>query len=110
MENTTLRHRKKPKGTTVMLTAYSTVYDSLSSWYRMEGMTQKPHRNRHFSGSRMSADGFRGRVSQVRILPGPLRGFSLGARPERPNYLDGDGVREPALNRVSRPWCRSGFV
>jgi hypothetical protein len=28
MENVTLRHCKKPKGTTAMLTAYPTVYDS----------------------------------------------------------------------------------
>jgi hypothetical protein len=33
---------------------------------------RNPHRNHHFSGSEMGANGFRGRVSQVRILPGPL--------------------------------------
>jgi hypothetical protein len=54
------------------LTAYLTVYDSLSAWYAVEGMARKPHRSRHFSASQMSLDGFRGRVSQVRILPGPL--------------------------------------
>ena len=40
-------------------------------------MVQKPHRNRHFSDSQMSGNGFRGRVSQVRILPGPLFFLSL---------------------------------
>jgi hypothetical protein len=56
----------------MMLTVYLTVYDSLSLCYRAEMITEKPHRNRHFSESQTSADGFRGRVSQVRILPGPL--------------------------------------
>jgi hypothetical protein len=46
--------------------------DSLSLWYRAEAMARKPHRNHHFSESEMGANGFRGRVSQVRILPGPL--------------------------------------
>jgi hypothetical protein len=32
---------------------------------------RKPYRNRHFTESRSSGNGFRGRVSQVRILPGP---------------------------------------
>jgi hypothetical protein len=35
-------------------------------------MAQKPHRNRHFSDLHASLVGFRGRVSQVRVLPGPL--------------------------------------
>src|SRR5919112_3595932 len=35
-------------------------------------MAQKPRRNRHFLRSQVGGNGFRGRVSQVRILPGPL--------------------------------------
>jgi hypothetical protein len=72
-----------------IVTVYLTVYDSLSSWYGTEGVTQKSHRNRHFSQPQMHADGFRGRVSQVRILPGPLRfssgsGIGLGIAPRSP--------------------------
>ena len=63
MENTTLRHCKKPKGTTAMLTAYPTVYNSHLSCYRVLAMAQKPHRNGHFSELQMTAFGFRGRVS-----------------------------------------------
>ena len=59
------------------LAVYLTVYDSLSLWYCAKGMVQKPHRNRHFSDSQMSGNGFRGRVSQVRILPGRLFFLSL---------------------------------
>ena len=53
------------------VTVYLTVHDHLSSWYGTEGVAQKPHRNRHFLESQMSTEGFRGRVSQVRILLGP---------------------------------------
>ena len=53
-------------GATIMLTAYLTVYDSLPLWYRSGGMERNPLRNRHFSGSQMDADGFRGCLSQVR--------------------------------------------
>ena len=35
-------------------------------------MAQKPRRNRRFLRSQVGGNGFRGRVSQVRILPGPL--------------------------------------
>ena len=63
MENTTLPHCKKPEGTTAMLTAYPTVYDSLSTWYGWQMVTQKPHRNRHFSESQMGDNGFRGHAS-----------------------------------------------
>jgi hypothetical protein len=55
-----------------LLTAYFTVYDSLRSKYAAEAMIQKRHRNGHFSQSQLPHNGFRGRVSQVRILPGPL--------------------------------------
>src|ERR671921_175571 len=44
------------------LTVYLTVYDSLSLWYCAKGMVQKSHRNRHFSDSQMSGNGFRGRI------------------------------------------------
>jgi hypothetical protein len=72
-----------------IVTVYLTVYGRLSSWYGTEGVAQNPHRNRHFSESQMSVDDFRGRVSQVRILPGPLRfsfgnGVSLGIAPRSP--------------------------
>jgi preprotein translocase subunit Sss1 len=43
----------------IKLTAYLTGYDSLSSCYRVLEMAQKPQRNRYFSGSQVSADGFR---------------------------------------------------
>jgi hypothetical protein len=46
MENTTLRHCKKPKGTTAMLTAYPTVYDILYLWYRPSEVNVNPRRNR----------------------------------------------------------------
>ena len=61
--------------TTVMLTAYLTVYDGLSPWYRAAVRVQKPRRNELSLGLQTSLDGFRGRVSQVRILPGPLHDF-----------------------------------
>src|SRR5215213_6820019 len=53
-------------------TVYLTVCDWVSPWYLAEAVVQKPHRNTLFYESRRAADGFRGRVSQVRILPGPL--------------------------------------
>jgi hypothetical protein len=56
----------------VELTVYLTAYDSLSLWYCTQAMMQKPHINRDYWESQMSGNGFRGRVSQVRILPGPL--------------------------------------
>ena len=55
------------------LTVYSTVYGSLSSWYGKVVVAQESLRNGHLLKSVMSTDGFRGRVSQVRILPGPLK-------------------------------------
>jgi hypothetical protein len=72
MENTTLRHCKKPKDTTAMLTAYLTVYDSLSLWYRSNRVSENPLKNGDCPVRQIVAHGFRGRVSQVRILPGPL--------------------------------------
>jgi|SRR5215218_4436384 hypothetical protein len=53
-------------------TVYLTVCDMISPWYLAEAVVQKPHRNALFYELQMVADGFRGRVSQVRILPGPL--------------------------------------
>jgi hypothetical protein len=50
------------------LTAYLTVYDSLSSWYGTEGMAQKPRRNKHFLRSQVGGNGFRGCVSSCRSL------------------------------------------
>jgi hypothetical protein len=58
--------------TTVMLTVYPTVYDGLSPWYGTESKAQKPRRNGHSLDVWMGGNGFRGRVSSVRILPGPL--------------------------------------
>ena len=49
-------------------------------------MVQKPYRNRHFSDSQMSGNGFRGRVSQVRILPGRLFFLSLLALTRRDSF------------------------
>jgi hypothetical protein len=74
MENTTLRHCKKPKGTMAMLTAYPTVYDSLSLWYRSNRVSENPLKNGDRAVRQIVAHGFRGCVSQVRILPGPLSG------------------------------------
>jgi hypothetical protein len=56
----------------VRLTVYLTVYDRLLSCYRVLAMAQKPDRNGLSLDSQGGANGFRGRVSQVRILPGPL--------------------------------------
>ena len=63
--------------TTGMLTVYLTVYDSLFLKYRMEVMVHKRYKNRLSLASQGGAGGFRGRVSQVRILPGPLFFLSL---------------------------------
>jgi hypothetical protein len=54
------------------LTAYLTVHDSLLSCYGTSVRGQNPHRNGRFLGLELHAEGFRGRVSQIRILPGPL--------------------------------------
>jgi hypothetical protein len=43
----------------------------------MEVTVHIPQRNRLSLASQGGADGFRGRVSQVRILPGPLFFLSL---------------------------------
>ena len=51
--------------TTVMLTAYLTVYDGLLSCYGTEAIARKPHRNRHHVGLEQGAEGFRGRVSHA---------------------------------------------
>ena len=59
------------------MTVYLTAYDSLSIWYYTQAMMQKPHINRDYWESQMGGNGFRGRVSQVRILPGPLFFLSL---------------------------------
>ena len=59
------------------MTAYLTVYDSLFLKCRMELMVHKRYKNRLSLASEGGADGFRGRVSQVRILPGPLFFLSL---------------------------------
>jgi hypothetical protein len=68
------------------LTVYLTVYDSLSLWYCAKGMVQKPHRNRLSCKTQASGNGFRGRVSQVRILPGPLLFLSLLALTRRDSF------------------------
>jgi hypothetical protein len=68
---------REPSHALAKLTAYLTVHNTLSSWYGTEGMAQKPRRNRHFLRSQVGGNGFRGRVSQVRILPGPLYFLSL---------------------------------
>jgi hypothetical protein len=46
--------------TTVTLTDYLTVYDSLSLWYGAEVKPPEPRRNRHFLGSQAGGNGFRG--------------------------------------------------
>jgi hypothetical protein len=51
----------------------------------------KPHRNRLTLASQGGANGFRGRVSQVRILPGPLllapdHNLSFEFYPQRPRW------------------------
>jgi hypothetical protein len=47
----------------------------LKEWHK------NPLRNRHFLGSQTCRNGFRGRVSQVRILPGPqITRFSCSLR------------------------------
>jgi hypothetical protein len=46
--------------TTVTLTDYLTVYDSLSLWYGAEVKPPEPRRNRHFLGSQAGSNGFRG--------------------------------------------------
>ncbi len=53
------------------LTVYLTVYDSLALWYLHEVMVQKPAYKWAFLGTTRCLNGFRCRVSQVRILPGP---------------------------------------
>jgi hypothetical protein len=58
----------------------------------------KPHRNRLSLAPQGGADGFRGRVSQVRILPGPLSGGGL-LRSANPSFLD----RKPALYPLTHP-------
>jgi hypothetical protein len=63
---------REPSHALAKLTAYLTVYDSLFLKYRMEVMVHKRYKNRLSLGSQGGVDGFRGRVSQVRILPGPL--------------------------------------
>jgi hypothetical protein len=49
-------------------------------------MVQKPHRNRLSCKTQASGNGFRGRVSQVRILPGPLLFLSLLALTRRDSF------------------------
>jgi hypothetical protein len=51
-------------------TVYPTVYDNLSLWYRSGGMERKGLGNGHRADWETPRNGFRGRVSQVRILPG----------------------------------------
>ena len=70
----------------IELTVYLTAYDSLSLWYCTLAMMQKPHINRDYWGSQMSGNGFRGRVSQVRILPGPLPEWSVPTGVEPSGY------------------------
>jgi hypothetical protein len=53
----------EPSHILAKLTAYLTVYDSLSLWYRASGMQENPLRYRHFSESQMGADGFRVRIA-----------------------------------------------
>jgi hypothetical protein len=70
------------------LRAYLTVYDSLYLKYRIEVMVYKPHKNRLSLVPQGGADGFRGRVSQVRILQGPLI-FPQSSGPYVPRLLPG---------------------
>jgi hypothetical protein len=68
MENTTLRHCKKPKGTMAMLTAYLTVHDSQSLWYRSNRVSENPLKNGDRAVRQIVAHGFRGRVSSELLL------------------------------------------
>jgi hypothetical protein len=75
-------------------------------------MVRKGLRNGHRSGSGAISNGFRGRVSQVRILPGPLREFdslallNRGARPEVRSTEDAQP--SPALGSCQAAAERSG--
>lgn len=66
-----------PTLTAPLLTVYPTVGDSLSPKYSSDDMEEKPHRDGHSEGLRGVRNGFRGCVSQVRILPGPLLALRL---------------------------------
>jgi hypothetical protein len=85
-----------------------TVYDSLSLWYRSGGTERNPLRNRHFSESQMGAAGFRGRVSQVRILPGPLFFLSLLGLTRSDSFRAGNEaqscIRTANLRGTSYDW------
>ena len=76
-------------------------------------VTQKPHRNKHFLITQTSCNGFRGRVSQVRILPGPLLDsleiFGITRTPTSDHFptTASSTVTEPNLHRTL--WSRSSF-
>ena len=69
--------------TTLQLTAYLTVYDGLSPWYRAAVRVQKPRRNGHFLEAWMGGNGFRDRISgwvatTARASEGSERSTMLG--------------------------------
>src|SRR5215211_3603343 len=62
-------------------------------WYRSNGVSENPLKNGDCAARQTVAHGFRGRVSQVRILPGPLltiperAGFGGFSRPATDNFV-----------------------
>ena len=84
--------REPPEKTTLDAEGHNgnadSLSDSLSSCFGTEMRLQKPHIVRHSSDLRMTCNAFRGRESQVRILPGPLS-----------NYLETSGKAGRELHR-----------
>jgi hypothetical protein len=97
------------------LTVYLTVYDSLLLWYCAKGMVQKPHRNRHFSDSQMSGNGFRGLCSSSSQLDAAQSQWGnrlrTGIRALRrlPWRVGGAGREGPTGARFIRRWTHASI-